>query len=251
MFLGLGPAETLWLALVVFGAAWVRGYSGFGFSALVVAGAGLVTDPRMLVPVVMICEISMTVGQARGIAGQIDWRRAALLIGGAAVAMPFGVHLIAQVGGDLARVAISLFVLGMCAALLTGWRPSRPVGRLGHLGVGAVSGIANGAAIGGLPVAVFMAGQPVAAAIFRATMIVHLTAIDLLALPLLWHAGLASADSLHAALGIGPICALGLWLGGRRFAGASPQDFRKFALIVLVGLALLGLARGLIMPTGG
>jgi len=33
---GLGPVEALWIGIVILGAAFVRGYSGFGFAALAV-----------------------------------------------------------------------------------------------------------------------------------------------------------------------------------------------------------------------
>ncbi len=53
-----------WMAFAVLGAAYIRGYSGFVFSALVVSASGLVTNPLDFVPVVMLLEIAATAGQA-------------------------------------------------------------------------------------------------------------------------------------------------------------------------------------------
>ena len=44
----LDPAAAAFLAAAVFGSALVRGYCGFGFSALVIAAAALVTHRFIL-----------------------------------------------------------------------------------------------------------------------------------------------------------------------------------------------------------
>lgn len=243
--LGLSLWQAGVVALAVFGAAWVRGYSGFGFSALVIASAGLVTNPLHLIPVVMMCEVLMTAGQLRGLRAWVDWRRTAAMLVGAALAMPFSIALLSRLGEDAARLAISLMVLVICIAMLRGWRFAGPVGVAGSVGAGVASGIANGAAVGGLPVAVFLAGQDVDARTFRATLIVYLSVLCLGALPLLWWQGLLVADSVTALLWCLPLLGAGLWLGGRRFHRANPSDFRRFTLLVLGGLACLGIARSL------
>jgi uncharacterized protein len=237
--LDLGPAVALGAAFFI--AAFIRGYSGFGFSALVVAFSGLITNPVLLVPVVMLCEIAMTAGQLRGISGLIDWRRIWPMLAGAAVAMPVSVTLLARVGADPAQLAISLLILIMSFILLAGWTLRKPINLLGHAGVGVASGIANGAAVGGLPVAAFMAAQPIAAPVFRATMVAYLTAIDLVALPVLWANGMVTGDTVKVFALAAPLLALGLWLGGRHFLAASPQSFRRMAIVLLMILSGLGL----------
>ena len=69
------------MAMALLAAAWVRGYSGFGFAALVVSAAGLVTNPLHFVPVVLLADIGMTVQQVRGIWGEIDWPLLAMFAG--------------------------------------------------------------------------------------------------------------------------------------------------------------------------
>ncbi|MBR2657153.1 MAG: sulfite exporter TauE/SafE family protein [Loktanella sp.] len=242
--LGLGTAGLLALALL--GAAFVRGYSGFGFSAIFIAFAALFTNPLPLIPVVFACEIMMTAFQARGIRGHIDWRRIAWLMLGAAIALPFSVTVMLSVGENTARLVISGIILAMALILLSGWTLQRRIGALGHGSVGIVSGMCNSAGIGGLPVAAFMSAQPMQAAAFRATMIVYLTALDLITLPLLWMGGLVTWDTAVAAVLAFPILGLGVWLGGRRFLAASPAAFRKSAVLLLLLLSTLGLIRAMV-----
>ncbi len=242
----LGPGTTAALAIALLGAAFVRGYSGFGFSAIFIAFAALLTNPLPLIPVVFSCEMLMTVFQARGIQGAVDWRRVFALLAGAAVVLPASVWFILSLGEGTVRLAVSLIVLVMSLVLLSGWTLQRTIRSPGHIGVGMVSGLCNSAGIGGLPVAAFMAAQPMEAARFRATMIVYLTGLDLITMPLLWAGGLVTWET---ALGVGlafPLLGLGVWLGGRQFLAASPSTFRRFAVMLLLTLSVLGLLRAMI-----
>jgi uncharacterized protein len=241
--LHLTVAQGLAMAAAVVVAAFVRGYSGFGFSALTIAFAALIADPRAVMPVVFFCELGMTLLQARGVLRLIDWGRVLAMLAGAVVVMPFSVAFLAQVGLDTARLAISSVILLMCGVLLTGWTLRQRIGGPGHFGVGMISGLCNGAAVGGLPVAAFLSAQPVAAPVFRATMIAYLTTIDIVALPLFAHAGLVTHDTLVAALLSVPLLIAGLTLGGRHFLAASPQGFRRMAIGLLAVLSLLGLLK--------
>ena len=224
----------------------MRGYSGFGFSAIFIAFASLVTNPVPLIPVVFSCEILMTALQARGIRSHIDWPRALTLLAGAALALPLSVWFILTVGGDTARLTVSAIIFVMSLILLSGWTLQRRIGTGGHIGVGFISGLCNGAGIGGLPVAAFMSAQPMAAPIFRATMIVYLTGLDLITMPLMWAGGLVTLDTAIGAALAFPILALGVWLGGRQFLSATPVTFRKFAVMLLLTLSSLGLIRAFI-----
>jgi len=242
----LGPYTLAALSIALFGAAFVRGYSGFGFSAIFIAFASLLTNPIPLIPVVFSCEIVMTVLQARGIRGHVDWRRTLTLLLGAALALPFSVWFILMAGGDTARLIVSAIILVMSLILLSGWTLHRRIGTGGHIGIGIVSGLCNAAGVGGLPVAAFMAAQPIEAVVFRATIIVYLTGLDVMTMPLMWAGGIVTWDTAIGAAVAFPILVLGVWLGGRRFLAASPVTFRKFAVMLLLTLSILGLVRAVL-----
>lgn len=246
MLFDLGPYTTAALSIALFGAAFVRGYSGFGFSAIFIAFASLLTNPIPLIPVVFSCEILMTALQARGIRGHIDWRRALTLLAGAVLALPFSVWFLLAVGGDVARVVVSAIILVMSLILLSGWTLHRRIKTGGHIGVGIVSGLCNGAGVGGLPVAAFMTAQPISAPVFRATMIVYLTGLDLITMPLMWAGGIVTKDTAIGAAFAFPLLALGVWIGGKQFLSATPTTFRKFAVMLLLTLSILGLIRAVI-----
>jgi hypothetical protein len=241
----LSAAQIVALAAAFFVAAFVRGYSGFGFSALMIACSGLITDPRPFVPVAVLCELTMTLIQARGVWTLIDWRRVLTMLAGAAIAMPFAISFLARIGVDLARLAISATILVFCLILLSGWTIRHRIGPALQAGVGAISGLCNGAAVGGLPVATFLAAQPIPAPVFRATIVAYLTLLDFVGLPLFARAGLVGRHTLVIwALSL-PVIAAGISLGGRHFLAASPQSFRRMAIGLLAVLSVLGLIRSL------
>lgn len=243
---GLSPSAAAFLAFAVLAAAFVRGYSGFGFAALVVSATSLVTSPLHAVPVVVICDILMTVQQMPGVWARIDWRRVGFLTLGTMPGVPLGVTLLSGIGTELARAVIAGFVLLMCAALWAGWSLPGRIGGAMHAGTGLVSGLANGAGVGGLPVAVILAAQPMAAPVFRATLVAYFTLMDLWSLPIMARAGMLEADTARAVLVATPLMILGLWLGGRRFMSAEPASFRRFAILLLAGLSVLGLLKALL-----
>lgn len=247
MIFDLGTGGTVWMAAVILLAAFVRGYSGFGYSAIVIAGSALVTHPLNLVAVVMVMELAMSVQSWRGAGPDVDWRRVLFLMLGAVVGLPFGLWALTAVSEDTARAAISAYVLAMCAVLLTGWRlRAEARGAGANLTAGLVSGLANAPGMGGLPLAAFFAAQPIPAPVFRATLIAYFPILDLYSAPLYWAHGMIGRDTLLAALMALPLTVLGNWLGGRHFFGTDPREFRRFALLLLAGLAALGLGKALL-----
>ena len=239
-----GAAAFLAVACLI--AAFVRGYSGFGFSALVVSASALVMNPMHIVGVVMICEFLMTFQQWRGVRADVDWRRVAALMIGAVVGLPLGLWGITRVGDDTERAIIAVYVLVMCVVMLRGWRITRPQGFGPHLGVGVFAGMANAVGMAGLPVASYFTAQGVAAGVFRGTLIAYFAVLDLFSIPVMWGSGIIVWDTVKVAAAALPIIGIGIWAGGRHFLATDPQDFRRFAIGLLAVLAVMNLIKAVL-----
>ncbi len=242
----MGPGTVVFMAAAFLIAAFVRGYSGFGFSALVVSASALVTNPLHFVGVVMICEFAMTFQQWRGVKADVDWMRVLALMIGAVIGLPLGLWAITRVGVDTARAVIAVYVLFMCAVMLTGWRITRPQGFAPHLGVGVFAGLANSVGMAGLPVATYFTAQGVTAAVFRGTLIAYFAALDLFSIPVMWGNGIIVWDTFKVAVAVVPLMLIGIWAGGRHFLRTDPQDFRRFAIGLLAFLAVLNLVKAVV-----
>lgn len=242
----LTAGAAAYMAVAILVAAFVRGYSGFGFSAMVIAASALVTNPLNTVAVVVICEAVMSVQSWRGAGSNVDWRRVLYLLAGAMIGLPIGLWAINAIPVDAARAVISIYILIMCLVLLSGWTLGRQVHGPVNFGVGIVSGLANAPGMAGLPVAAFFAAQTMPAAVFRATLVAYFPILDIISGPLYFYHGMVSMDTLRASLLTLPMVFLGNWAGGRHFLNTDPQDFRKFAIGLLALLALMGLIKSVI-----
>lgn len=224
---GLGPGTLAVMLAGLAVGALARGYSGFGFSALLVASWSLVGQPAQAVAVALVLEVTASVLQAVSVWRDIPWRRVALLLGGAAVGTPFGTHLLVAMSERTLRLGIAAFVLAAALVLLAGVRLRARATPPVVLAVGAASGLCNGAvAMGGLPVAIFLTAEGADPRTLRASVIAYFFLLDLIGLFFLAREGLVGTGTLSLAALCLPVLVLGMWLGGRHFLGATPQRFR-------------------------
>lgn len=267
------PLAVVWLLIslaVVFAAGIVRGFAGFGFSALCVAGMALYLPPAEVVPPIFMLEVLASVSLLRGALKDVDWPWLGWLVLGNALCIPLGVALLARVSDTPLRLLIGALLLVAAVLMRQGWALALAPTRLARLGVGLVSGFVNGAAaIGGIAVALLLSAAKaaparpghdrpgrgdaamLAPAALRATMILLFLFTDLYAL--LWAALLPSrtesaligAATLNLALWLAPAMLAGIWVGQRAFAGVAEAAFRRRVLDLLALIAALSVLRAL------
>lgn len=240
----LSPLALAVMLAGLFMASLARGYSGFGFSALLVTSWSLVTSPAKAVALALVMEVTASLLQAVSIWKQIPWRRVGTLMAGAVIGTPAGVWLLVQVPERPLKIGIACFVLTVATLLLAGFRLKKKAGDGGAVGVGVFSGVANGAvAMGGLPAALFLAADGDHPARIRAASIAYIFLLDVMGIGFLANEGLIGAQTFVHWVYAVPVLVLGMWLGTRHFLGATPASFRRMTLWLLVGLALAGIGR--------
>lgn len=239
--------------LVSLGAGFVRGFAGFGYSALAVSGLSLMVSPATVVPAVLALEVIASAGLLRSGLAQMDGRWLRSLLVGNLLLVPVGLALLAHLPDDLLRLLLGGLILGCAAYLRATVSRAVPDTAALHALAGGGSGLLNGlASSGGVWAAMLMAAAGLPAAILRATMTVYLLVVG--AYALLWAAVFSAGEggtrllSTTTVLWIGlllPSMALGVWWGRHRFAQAEPGHFRVQVLNLLIVIASLALLRGL------
>lgn len=232
---------------LVFLAAIVRGYSGFGFSLLAITSLSLIFAPAQVIPAIFMLEIAASLHMLPSIWRDVHWRSLAFLLAGTVVGTPVGVYFLANVPQAPMTLALAAFVL---VATLLLWRgfalKSMPNGPA-TLAVGAATGIANGAfGIGGPPVILFYFASPAGHAAGRASLIAFFIMTDVTGLVFLAREGLVTRESGLLALAFLPALAAGVWLGARIFKSADPARFRRIVLVILACLAVMTAAKAVL-----
>jgi uncharacterized membrane protein YfcA len=228
--------------------AIARGYSGFGFSAILVSSWALVTDPARAVVVALCLEVAASIMQALSVWREIPWKRVGLLMAGAVIGTPAGAYLLAHAPKEPLKLAIGVFVLISAALLLFGFKLKSKSHGSRTAAVGVASGVANGAvAMGGLPVALFLTAEGDLPRQLRASVIAYFFLLDITGLIFLARESVITSEMLSLAVISLPVVALGVWLGGRRFLGTTPDAFRRTTLVMLMAIATIGILRGLWM----
>ena len=231
---------------VIFIAAIVRGYSGFGFAMIGVAGISLTAPPDVAIPTVLILEVIVGLLLLPPVIRQIEWRPVLTLLAGAIVLTPIGAIVLIRIPADLARVGIAI-VIALAAILLLRSKGTRSApGDAATVGVGGIAGLLNGAfGISGPPIDLFFLGTERGAHVSRASMMACFLALDLVAVASFGVGGLIDRDVLITVLFCLPALAIGSWIGHRLFHGSDTSKFRTRVLWILLILALVTAARGL------
>jgi hypothetical protein len=224
----------------VFGAAIVRGYSGFGFSLLAITSLTLALPPVAIIPSIFMLELCASAHLLPGIWRQIDWRAILWLMLGTVVGTPIGAFALAHVPAEPMVVAMSIIVLGSTLLLSRGFGLKRSPGPAATTAVGTATGVLNGAfGFAGPPVILFFLGTPAGAAVGRASIIAYFIGTDSYGLAVLGWNDLVGFDHVLRTLAFLPPLLAGVWLGARSFRRADPATFRRWVLRILMLLAVL------------
>jgi len=240
-------------------AALIRGYSGFGFSAVLVAGLAFVIEPLAAVPLAIAFEVVASLLQGSSIRSEIRWRDFRILVAAAVVGNPIGLAILVAADADTLRAVTFGVLLILSVGLLVGAnrRLPAPTSKLATDGrragqssvalffvVGVVAGVVNGAtAMSGLVLVLAMTFMMIAAAEMRATLIAYFFASNLFVLLyLFWTDEIGSALLWRLMLGL-PLMAVGIAVGSKAFRNASVESFHRVTLGLLVAISLVGLLR--------
>ena len=230
----------LYAVACIFGAAVVRGYSGFGFSLLAIISLSLLLPPAEIVPSIFMMEVAASLHLLPGVWTDIHWRALFWLTVGCLVGTPFGVYALAHVPPAPMTLALAVFVLIAAILLARGYALKTLPGPAATFATGTASGLFNGSfGIGGPPVILFFFSSPAGAAAGRASMIAFFLITDVTGLAWQGWNGLLSLTTLWRALVFLPALTAGIWLGNRGFKQADPVDFRRWVLRLLMLLAVL------------
>jgi uncharacterized membrane protein YfcA len=237
----------LFSVVVVLIAGFIRGYSGFGFSMIVVVTLSLIFTPAQIVPVVLLLEIAASIWLMPHVWQRVQWWFLGWLFLGVVIGTPVGSLLLSIVPARPMQAAIAITVMILSILLLRGFRLKRMPDKGAIVSGGMVSGVLNGsAAIGGPPVVLLLFSSPASVEVSRATLITFFLGTDIFATAMCAAHGLVTVRILLLALVLVVPLVIGLYLGNRSFIHTPPETFRKRVLILLCSLSFIALMHSIL-----
>ncbi|EFL90091.1 sulfite exporter TauE/SafE family protein [Ahrensia sp. R2A130] len=241
---GLTAWEAAYLAVVVFAAGMVRGFSGFALSALVMASAALVLSPLQLIPILWWLETAATLLMVRGGWREADRRIAILLVLGGMMGQPIGLYLTTTLPVDQSRIIALCMIIVLAIAQLAKVRFAFLATTVGVVLSGVAAGLATGLAmVGGMVVALYVLSQDQTPIIMRATLVLYLAISSVVGLGYQVGFGIMDWTGILRGLSYAPVVIAGVLLGQALFRPRLERYYKPFCLLLLMLLAASGLAR--------
>ncbi|MEM7241793.1 MAG: sulfite exporter TauE/SafE family protein [Pseudomonadota bacterium] len=243
-FTALAPWLVLLMGVVCFLAGLIRGFTGFGLSAVLVAIIAVFVAPIELLPIALLLEAAATVFLLNTTWRDADWGVVSMFIVGSVLGYPTGLALTIALDPQVSKIVALLLIFGLVLALLMGWVPPMKKTRLplGLAGFTAsfVSGIAG---VGGLVYAAVFLAMNLPARVMRATMIVYLGVSLTYSITVQSVLGVMDEVALSRAAVMVPVTLLGVWIGKMFFAPETEKYYRRICMGFLVVVSLAGLGR--------
>ncbi|MFT5193192.1 MAG: putative membrane protein YfcA [Cellvibrionaceae bacterium] len=232
---------------IVFIAGLVRGFVGFGYSAICVALLSFLIEPVLVVPLVLMMEVAASGWMMSSVWQDTDFKWLGWTMLGLVIGTPIGVWMLSFLPADTIKVILySGLALLALAGFAQNWKLipklTAPI-----FVVGIFVGIGNGlAAVAGMIAALFMLSSDMQGKNVRASMVMLFFFADIYAL--IWGSGFGLIEWRQIQLlGLFLIplflsVSIGSW-GFRRYGAGN---YKGIALGLILAIALLGIGQVLI-----
>ncbi len=243
---GLSGNSLLALSIIILIGSIIRGYAGFGFSAIVVAGASFFLPTREVVPLVLFLEIVASIQMAAQVRKDVNWKIVLSILAGSILSIPLGQYVLLWVPVEPMRITAALLLLISVALIATG--TSFPVKHepRGWFLIGTLSGFMNGLlAMGGMWIMIFLLGSGIKIVTLRASLVALFFITDSYAAFSGTGQGLVNSTIVVRFIWVLPALSLGVWIGSSKFQGSSADTYKKVVLLVLTALAVMLLFRAI------
>ena len=219
-------------------AGLVRGFSGFGSALIYIPLVSAVYSPRIAAVTLLIIDWVGAMVPALHARHDCNWADVGPIAIIAAIAAPFGTMLLLILSPATLRWIICITVLSLLAVLLSGWRyrgkPRLPL----KLGVGALSGLGQGAMQIGGPLLIIYWLSTAVPKVVRANLLVYFQLVGVIYLiTYLWQ-GVFNTENIALVMMWGPAFFLTIGIGSLFYRSASDVVYRRIAYLI-VGLAAL------------
>lgn len=229
------------VALVAFGAGLIRGFTGFGGPAFMLAILTLFFTPVSIVSKILVVDFFASTYLFKACFRQIDWRATLVMVIPTMIFMPLGHWLLIELDPLWMKRAMALIIAAACVMMLIGYRYKHPMTTGWLIFLGISSGIVFGGSYIALIAVVFILLGPYDKNEGR-TLIISWSFFTVLGFALISAvSGTTGLDDIIIALPGAATYMLGAWLGSHGFRKSSERLFRRAAITILLALSIVNL----------
>ena len=229
------------IALVAFGAGVIRGFTGFGGPAFMLAILTIFFTPYSIVSKILVVDFFAGAYLFKAVYRQIDWRPTLAMVIPTLLFMPIGHWVLLELDPLLMKRIMAVVIALACVVMLIGFRYKTPMTTILLILVGAGAGVIFGGSYIALVAAVAILLGPYNKSEGR-TLIISWSFFTVLGFAAISMAsGTTNISDIYTALPGALTYLLGTWLGSRGFKQSSEKLFRQASISTLLLLAVFNL----------
>ena len=242
MLVELNLATISMSGMILFIAAIIRGFSGFGLALVSVPLLSMIMPPVSFVPLIFGMQIIAVFLGLKRTLQDVQWNQIVPLVPGGFLGTWVGLLLLYRINPEFLGIIIAVAVVLVAASLLKGLRFSRHFSKLETAIIGMLAGILNGAAsLPGPPVILAQLVMPNTNKMVRSNLIIFFTILSLLGLTSIVAGGKLNETHVYLIATSTPFLILGTWLGERLFY--NPVMFPYYRRISTYLLLTIGIIK--------
>jgi uncharacterized membrane protein YfcA len=240
----LNITEILIVIFTVFIASIIRGFNGFGFSAVCISGFSFILPAIEIVPIILILEVLVSIFMIPYVWNKIDWKFVFQMQIGIIIGTPIGLYLLKFLSPDITHLSICLIIIFFSMLLMKGYSNQKlniyPV----KIFTGIVSGTLNGlTTLGGMPVAVLLLVINIQPIIIRGSLAALFFITDIYAFILSFFVGIVDLTTIYRTIPLVIILPIGIAIGNRFFIKSREEIYRKVVFYFLIVISVVGIMK--------
>ena len=240
----LSLIEIYYVIFIVFIASIIRGFNGFGFSAICISGFSFILPAIEIVPIILALEVVISIFMVPYIWNKIDWRFVFKILLGIIIGSPIGLYLLKYLNPQTTHLSVCFLVIFFSILLMKGFSNQKINNNYGKFFTGIISGTLNGlTTLGGMPVALFLLITSIQPAVIRGSLAALFFLTDIYAFVLSFFSGIVDMTTIYRVIPLIIILPLGVFIGDKFFVKSKEETYRKVVFYFLIIISIIGVLR--------
>ena len=240
----LSLIEIYYVLIIVFIASIIRGFNGFGFSAICISGFSYILPAIEIVPIILALEVAISIFMAPYIWNKIDWKFVFKILLGILIGSPIGLYLLKHLNPQITHLFVCLLIIFFSILLMRGFSNQKINNNYGKFLTGIISGTLNGfTTLGGMPVALFLLIINIQPALIRGSLAALFFLTDIYAFVLSFFLGIVDMVTIYRVIPLIIILPFGVFIGNKFFVKSKEETYRKVVFYFLIVISIFGILR--------